>query len=408
MTRNPSRINFSILGSDRELDPFRVIAILGAPLTIMYGELRLRIDPEIWDPLVLRLLISSSLIFILISSYFLKRKYVKWMIWIFFYLATIWVASLSAVNDIYGYTANLIVAIALGMIAVFREFKALTLYAIFSIVSSIGIRLIVEPRPERLLFVIDLIVSVAVLYLVSITSIRAQKRANDEMISVSVMKDNIIDTLADQVRKPLSRILLSVGELMGDKSDVNTQISNILTTSTDLIHIVDQLDLLKNYLSNNVGFEPRWVRLDSVCEVKIKDIANEHDNSHTIELELEAIENNFDVKLFKQMISSLLSNAIKFSLSGTLINIRLRSVGEQIVLEVEDHGIGVLSGDIEQIFEPFRRGQNAGKRPGLGLGLTIAREAAKLHRGNISLTCKEEGTIFTVVIPIQPAEEQTS
>lgn len=100
----------------------------------------------------------------------------------------------------------------------------------------------------------------------------------------------------------------------------------------------------------------------------------------------------------------LLDNAAKFSAEGTPIDVRITAsaTGEAIV-EVEDRGVGIASGDLARIFEPFEqvgRDQLTDKANGTGLGLTLARNAIERHGGRIEVESEPgRGSTFRVVLP---------
>jgi len=100
---------------------------------------------------------------------------------------------------------------------------------------------------------------------------------------------------------------------------------------------------------------------------------------------------------------NLMDNAIKYSRPGGEVTVRLRTEGEEAVVEVEDRGIGIPEEMLEDVFLEFVRAPNAKRHAheGTGLGLSIAREAIRLHGGDITVRSVEgEGTTFTVRLPL--------
>ena len=102
----------------------------------------------------------------------------------------------------------------------------------------------------------------------------------------------------------------------------------------------------------------------------------------------DGIEIRADITRIKQVILNLLTNAIKFSLTGGVVNIELlRMHDERLALVVRDGGIGIKSEDLGRIFEPFVQAEDGMARrfSGIGLGLSIARKIARLHGGDVTL-----------------------
>src|SRR6516225_10172385 len=110
-----------------------------------------------------------------------------------------------------------------------------------------------------------------------------------------------------------------------------------------------------------------------------------------------------DPKLLFQVFSNLVSNAIKYSPSGGRIEINAGIETEQVVVAIEDHGIGIPAKDLDQLFERYHRGSNVSGIVGTGVGLYLVKMVVDLHGGSIAVKSTEgEGTRFTVRLPIKP------
>ena len=107
-----------------------------------------------------------------------------------------------------------------------------------------------------------------------------------------------------------------------------------------------------------------------------------------------------DSNLLQQMFGNILSNAIKYSPAGGLIEVNATSNSREIIVTVEDHGIGVPAKDIDGLFERYFRGSNVSNVSGTGIGLYLAKMIAELHGGRIIVKSIEgEGAVFTVHLP---------
>jgi two-component system sensor histidine kinase SenX3 len=104
-------------------------------------------------------------------------------------------------------------------------------------------------------------------------------------------------------------------------------------------------------------------------------------------------------------IANLLDNAVKYSEPAATVDVRSRSDGEWVEIDVQDHGIGIPARDLERIFERFYRVDRARSRDtgGTGLGLAIVRHVAGNHRGEVRVRSLEgEGSVFTLRLPGGP------
>ena len=99
---------------------------------------------------------------------------------------------------------------------------------------------------------------------------------------------------------------------------------------------------------------------------------------------------------------NLLDNALKYTRSGGTVTIRAGVAQNQIVLQVNDTGIGIPSMDLPYIFDKFYRGVNANNETtGTGLGLSIVKSIVENHGGRIWVdSVLEKGTSLTVVLPL--------
>jgi len=108
-----------------------------------------------------------------------------------------------------------------------------------------------------------------------------------------------------------------------------------------------------------------------------------------------------DPERLSQVVGNLLSNAIRYTPAGGQVNVGARQVDGFVAIEVQDSGPGIASEEIETIFEPFKRGKSAGRFPeGMGLGLSIARDLARAHGGELRvISVPGEGSRFILEIP---------
>lgn len=109
----------------------------------------------------------------------------------------------------------------------------------------------------------------------------------------------------------------------------------------------------------------------------------------------------------RQVITNLISNAIKYSQSGGTIEISVKSDGKNAVLSVKDHGIGISEEDKELIFERFYRTDKSRSRKsgGVGIGLAIVNAIVKAHGGKIEVESTEGmGSDFIVTLPKNDAQ----
>lgn len=111
---------------------------------------------------------------------------------------------------------------------------------------------------------------------------------------------------------------------------------------------------------------------------------------------------SIDEGRIQQVITNLVSNAIKYSNDGGIVRVVIEDTKDNSIIHVEDSGIGIPQEDLKRIFERFYRTDKSRNRKtgGAGIGLTIVKTIVQAHRGKISVESEEgKGSRFTVVLP---------
>jgi signal transduction histidine kinase len=107
-----------------------------------------------------------------------------------------------------------------------------------------------------------------------------------------------------------------------------------------------------------------------------------------------------DASLLSQLFANLLSNAVKYSPEGARIEAAAANENGQIVVSIEDHGLGIPESDRGRVFERYYRGSNTSGISGSGVGLSLVKSIVDLHKGAIWLESTEgKGSRFTLRLP---------
>lgn len=246
-------------------------------------------------------------------------------------------------------------------------------------------------------------------------------RGNDELSELGEEFNNLTQRLRDteemrrrfvsdashELKTPLASIrLLSDSIVNAQTMDTETMrdfVTDIGNEAERLQHTTEKL-LSLSRLDSRVDIEYAPLELAPVIERTLHllgPLADEKNVLLSTDLaEGCCIRGNED--LIYRIVFNLVENSIKYNLPGGWVDISLCLKGHEVLLTIEDTGIGIPEKDIPNIFSRFYRVDKARSREagGSGLGLSIVHDAVLLHGGSISVErCKQVGTRFLVSFP---------
>ncbi|MER3432257.1 MAG: hypothetical protein C4288_02215 [Leptolyngbya sp. ERB_1_1] len=238
------------------------------------------------------------------------------------------------------------------------------------------------------------------------------RKALEKERELSDLKSNFVSTVSHEFRTPLSTILSSADmlEFYAGEGLIEKQLEHIQRIQVASLNMKDLLSdvlLLERAEAKGVKFAPAPLNVLAFCENLVDEMRINDQNQHQLlfepETTLPEIRGYMDAKLMRQILTNLLSNALKYSPAGATVFLRIRHDETHLYFEVQDQGIGIPFSDQTRLFEAFHRARNVGIISGNGLGLAIVRQSVDFHRGQIYLTSREnEGTIVQVTLPLQP------
>ena len=252
-------------------------------------------------------------------------------------------------------------------------------------------------------------------YLMVIRNITPQKEAEmalhrmlEKEAELNSLKTQFITTVSHEFRTPLSAISSNIQlfELYGAKwpEEKKTEaFRSIQKAIKELITLLNDLSAIARDQSGKLKINPTNFELPGFCQELIKDTAALFEIKVNIRFDFKSqiTQVTMDKDLLRHIFINLLSNAIKFSVPEEPIIFIVSKINEdQLMFKIEDKGIGIPPEDLENIYEPFHRGNNVAAFPGTGLGLSIVKRCIDLHLGTLSIRSElGKGTSVTVVLP---------
>jgi PAS domain S-box-containing protein len=238
------------------------------------------------------------------------------------------------------------------------------------------------------------------------TAIR-QQLENEQKLNQ--LQTQILQTLSHEYRTPLATILTCAQLLENHKQPpsrekLHRNCQKIQNSVKYMVRLLEDIQTFNQSESGKVTFNPSPLNLKQFCSQLIKEFQLVDSDRHKIQFISRGRGFNVcaDTHLLQQILSNLLSNALKYSPAESAVDLVMTYNKNQIIFQVRDNGIGISLEDQSSIFEPFRRGINVGTIRGLGMGLAIVKRAVDLHGGTISFESEAGvGTTFTVHLPVK-------
>ncbi len=240
-----------------------------------------------------------------------------------------------------------------------------------------------------------------------------------ELRRLQRIRTEFIDNLSHELRTPLttvsllaetlSREAVTAGASVPDK--MRDRIAKIEVETGHLVQMVNELlDLSRIESGGTVqlvdGLDVGRLAADAAERLRL--FADRQGVDLQVETASDLPSVRGDAMRLGQVVVNLVHNAVKFSPDGGVVAVRTETWGDDVVVSVQDHGVGVPRGAQARIFERFYKVDRARQRPeaggGTGLGLAIARHVVEQHGGRIWVDSEEGvGSTFRFALPIADA-----
>ena len=188
-----------------------------------------------------------------------------------------------------------------------------------------------------------------------------------------------------------------------DKENVNIIRSNIIRLKQLFQEILDFRKFENGKMTLNIKYGQLDALLFNIIEC-FKGVINRNNISLNLDIK-NNITGYFDPDKIEKIIFNILSNAIKYTNQGDSISISLYADESEnkrfAYIEIRDTGIGIAESEHDKIFSPFYNNPDANPGTSNGIGLSLCRQIATLHKGEISLKSKQgKGSLFIIKFPI--------
>jgi signal transduction histidine kinase len=224
------------------------------------------------------------------------------------------------------------------------------------------------------------------------------------------LKSVFLDNMSHELRTPITVILGYAGILydeikdpdLKEMAEIILKSSNRLTEALNLL--LDQSDVESERLKVELNIENLYDLLKETANV-YKTVAEDKNLQFEFSANINNATCHIDRKMFKKVMTNLLTNAVKFTEKGSisiLLSEDLVNDKKNYVIEIKDTGIGIAKEKLSIIFEAFRQVSEGMNRiyQGIGLGLSVSKKFIELMNGEIEVKSQlNVGTTFIIKFP---------
>jgi len=224
----------------------------------------------------------------------------------------------------------------------------------------------------------------------------------------ATLQDQVLAVVGHDLRTPLASITMAVAmakRRCPPDDRLSASLDRIARSGRRMNEIIrDLLDVARARQGIGITLTHRPISVNEICEQAIAELQHVHPGRSVRlcasgELRLEG-----DRSRLLQAVSNLVGNALQHGARDAQVSVEATGDTEGVVIRVRNGGAPIPDALLEEIFEPFRRGDGAGEAGGgVGLGLFVVREIARAHGGSVSVSSDATGTTFELRIPRAPS-----
>jgi len=227
-------------------------------------------------------------------------------------------------------------------------------------------------------------------------------------LEIARMKSDFVSNVSHELKTPLSLIRLFGETLEMERvtsDEKRREYYQIITKESErLTHLINNVLSFSRIEAGKKRYEFEHADIAEVVKRTV-DAYRFHIERAGFQLEVDIAEELPEIRVDSDAISqallNLLSNAVKYSDEQKHITVRAVMRGDEIVVEIEDKGVGIKKEEQKRIFDKFYRGNTVRQSGGSGLGLTLVKHIIEAHNGRVEVESEEgKGSKFSLIIPV--------
>lgn len=233
------------------------------------------------------------------------------------------------------------------------------------------------------------------------------QNANENLVVKDRQKDEFLDSVAHELRTPITAIR-ATSEVLLDDDEMPVEIKrdfleNIISESDRLAEIINDILYLDKLEAGSVALNIEKKNIIQTYQKALKPLRNLMEQKHLHHSEVNLLKNeiySFDESKMIQVFQNILGNAVKFTNEQGMIQTKFQEKDGELKISIFNTGKTIPEEDLEFVFDKFyqSKNQNIRKPIGSGLGLAICKNIINAHGGKISVKNKEIGVTFEVFL----------
>ncbi len=254
-------------------------------------------------------------------------------------------------------------------------------------------------------------------------NIKSEEKLENQRLQLKELNEfqsQFFINVSHEIRTPLTLIKGEIGELdtfnntpyekksIAIKERLNKQVTKIKTIVDDVLDLAKMKDA--NFKINPTPFLVN--NLIDRLYTSFEPLANQKEITFTVKKEKEDCWILSDTIFLERALNNIIVNANKYTQKKGTITLSLEKKNQQIIIAIEDTGIGISKKDLDLIYSRFYQANNdINKAGGSGIGLAFSKEIIELHKGKITVKSKlQKGSTFTITLPAiaKPKQEFAS
>jgi two-component system sensor histidine kinase KdpD len=234
-------------------------------------------------------------------------------------------------------------------------------------------------------------------------------READLQIESERLRNVLLSAISHDFRTPLATIIGSASALRDsapgqlDEGQQRSLLDGLLAEARRMNRLIGNLLDLTRLSSGQINLKRDWISIEEVIGAALTRLDEVLAGRRvTTDLPADLPMLSCDEVMIEQVFINLIENALRYTPSGTPIEISSRVDGEALEASVRDHGPGLAPGDEERVFDKFHRAHTEGAQSGFGLGLTLCRYIVEAHGGTIGARNADGGGAeFRLRLPLR-------